>query len=144
MLDSTDRERGRECLALFIEHSSNVQVLEKNIHDNYGESLADYNNCIFDVIQAIAEGMSLKVIQGLVKSNELSEKNSIYQDLLQKQKEEDDFINNPYQVVEGVLTCGKCGSKRTISFNKQNRSGDEPTAVFAKCVNCKASWVYSG
>jgi hypothetical protein len=58
--------------------------------------------------------------------------------------EEDDFIENPFQVEEGVLECYKCGSKRTISYTKQTRSADEPASVIATCINCKNKWVYSG
>ena len=56
------------------------------------------------------------------------------------QKEEDDFIANPAEVVEGVLECNNCGSKRTVSFSLQTQSGDEGTAVWARCVECKATW----
>lgn len=50
--------------------------------------------------------------------------------------EEDDFIENPPQVEEGVIECKRCKSLRTISFNKQTRSGDEATAVFVRCSEC--------
>ena len=50
--------------------------------------------------------------------------------------EEQDFIENPPVVEEGVIECGKCKSKRTFSFNKQTRSGDEAVTVFVRCANC--------
>ena len=46
---------------------------------------------------------------------------------------------SPAEVEEGVLEC-KCGSKRTISFTLQTRSGDEGTSVWARCVECGNKW----
>jgi DNA-directed RNA polymerase subunit M/transcription elongation factor TFIIS len=56
--------------------------------------------------------------------------------------EENDFIECPYDVAEGVLKCGKCGCKKIFSFSKQTRSMDEPTTVFARCSNkeCGHKW----
>ena len=46
----------------------------------------------------------------------------------------------PYSVIgpnveieEGVMECTKCGSKKTYSYTKQTRGGDEATTVFAIC-----------
>ena len=55
------------------------------------------------------------------------------------EKEENDFITNPLVVEEGVLEC-ECGSKRTMSYSKQTRGGDEATSVFAQCVECGRKW----
>ena len=55
------------------------------------------------------------------------------------QQEQDDFVTSPAEVEEGVLEC-KCGSKRTISFTLQTRSGDEGTSVWARCVECGNKW----
>jgi len=51
-------------------------------------------------------------------------------------EEEDNFIENPPKVEEGVIECKRCKSLRTISFNKQTRSGDEATTVFVRCSEC--------
>jgi len=55
------------------------------------------------------------------------------------QKEQDEFVTMPAEVEEGVLEC-KCGSKKTISFTLQTRSGDEATSVWARCVSCGTKW----
>ena len=57
-----------------------------------------------------------------------------------KIKEEESFIITPFEIEEGVLECGKCGSKKTYSYTKQTRSGDESTTVFAVCYKCSRSW----
>jgi DNA-directed RNA polymerase subunit M/transcription elongation factor TFIIS len=80
----------------------------------------------------------------LVEKNATGFNNKYFEEERKNQKEQDDFIENPFEVAEGVLTCGKCGSNRTFSYAKQVRSCDEGTSVFATCMNCKNKWVHSG
>lgn len=62
-------------------------------------------------------------------------------DIIRKEiQEEEDFILNPPVVDEGVIQCKRCKSSRTISFNKQTRSGDEAVSVFVRCVDCGAQF----
>lgn len=49
-------------------------------------------------------------------------------------------LETPLEVEEGVLQCRRCGSKRTISFQRQIRSADEGATTFAECVQCGAKW----
>ena len=56
------------------------------------------------------------------------------------QKELDDFIMNPPEVEEGVLSCPKCKSIKTYSVQKQIRRADEGYSLFAKCYHCKHQW----
>jgi DNA-directed RNA polymerase subunit M/transcription elongation factor TFIIS len=57
-----------------------------------------------------------------------------------KIEEENDFMVCPYEILEGVLMCKKCGCKKIFSFSKQTRSMDEPTTVFALCSECGNKW----
>jgi DNA-directed RNA polymerase subunit M/transcription elongation factor TFIIS len=50
------------------------------------------------------------------------------------------FLENPFTVDEGVLECNKCGSRKTMSYQLQDRSGDEGTSTYGKCFQCGASW----
>lgn len=59
-----------------------------------------------------------------------------YYNIKQTFREEEDFIMNPPIIEEGVISCKKCKSKRTFSFNKQTRSSDEAVTVFVRCVDC--------
>jgi DNA-directed RNA polymerase subunit M/transcription elongation factor TFIIS len=59
-------------------------------------------------------------------------------------QEENSFIANPIEIEEGVLECGRCGSKKTFSYSKQTRGADEPMTTFATCVECDNEWTYSG
>lgn len=55
-------------------------------------------------------------------------------------QEEDDFLENPPAVEEGVMECAKCHSKRTFSFSKQTRRADESATVFIRCSNCNYTY----
>ena len=68
----------------------------------------------------------------------------MFKEIFQRLEEHDDFIINPFEVEEGCTECKKCGSKRVFTYTKQIRSSDEPMTTFAKCVQCKISWTYSG
>lgn len=41
---------------------------------------------------------------------------------------------------EGILTCGKCKSKRVSYTSFQTRSSDEPMTIFAECIECGNKW----
>lgn len=61
-----------------------------------------------------------------------------------KLEEEDEFTQNPFEVVEGVLECTKCKSKRVYYYQKQVRSCDESATTYATCTACGNKWTYSG
>lgn len=51
-----------------------------------------------------------------------------------KENEEDQYV------VEGEVTCGKCGCKRVTKQELQTRGMDEATTTFYRCVKCKLRW----
>lgn len=58
----------------------------------------------------------------------------------QQFQEQDDFIETPPVIDEGVIECIRCKSKRTFSFSKQTRRGDESTTVFVRCSECSKTF----
>lgn len=58
--------------------------------------------------------------------------NSVYDEI----KEEDDFLNNPIKIEDGVIECSRCKSLKTFSYSKQTRASDEGTSVFVTCSQC--------
>ena len=84
--------------------------------------------------------LPLKEVLNNIKTCKYNWDNQYFDDIKSNIKEQDNFIVCPFEVDEGVLECTKCGSKKTFSYSKQTRSGDESTTVFATCVMCKSSW----
>jgi len=76
----------------------------------------------------------------LVKNDRLLWSHPTFDNEKKKIEEENDFMVCPYEISEGVLTCGKCGCKKIFSFSKQTRSMDEPTTVFGLCSQCGHKW----
>lgn len=68
----------------------------------------------------------------------------MYADASKCQAEYDNYILNPFEVVEGVLDCLKCKSRRVFSTSIQNRAADEPLTTVAKCAQCGYRWTQNG
>ena len=47
-----------------------------------------------------------------------------------------DVANAP----DGAFTCGRCKSKKTVYYQLQTRSADEPMTTFVQCVSCSKRW----
>jgi len=41
---------------------------------------------------------------------------------------------------DGAFTCSKCKSKKTVFYEMQTRSADEPMTVFIQCLSCRRRW----
>ena len=100
----------------------------------------NYQDICMDVITMIKKGTKLNPILKYIKSYKLIFNSDHFDDVRDSLSEQQNFLENPFEVDEGVIEC-KCGSRRTISFSKQTRCGDEGTTVFAKCVDCGKSWI---
>lgn len=64
--------------------------------------------------------------------------------LLENERErvqlEIDNLQSSIEAEEGVHQCESCGSERTIAFQKQVRSADEPMSTFVRCLGCGKRW----
>ena len=58
----------------------------------------------------------------------------------QKEKEQDDYIINPFEAEEGVVQCVKCKSRKVYSVSRQTRAADEPMTTVSVCTICKHKW----
>ena len=140
------RSKGIESLESVLKNKSNIKILEKNIHKickNLEDYDSSYRRIIYQTVGDIIKKTNLTTISKNIKNNLVEWDHPIFTQIKIKLNEHDDFIVNPFEVEEGVTQC-KCGSKRVFTYSKMVRSADEPMSTFAKCVECKRNWTYSG
>jgi len=154
MIDQMDeiRNRGKIALRKFLGKEQNVNILEKCVNESVSRYIGSeteevfseiYNNIIYQLINDIINKKELKEILKSVKNNEILWKHPSLKDLIDDEIEQDDFIIQPFEIVEGIAEC-RCGSKRVYSYTKQTRGGDESSTTFNECLKCKSKWTYSG
>ncbi|SCV68014.1 BQ2448_135 [Microbotryum intermedium] len=49
----------------------------------------------------------------------------------------------PQQAETDAFQCGKCKQRRTMYYQMQTRSADEPMTTFVTCLNCNNRWKFS-
>tara|TARA_Y100000591_G_scaffold72454_1_gene60232 strand:+ start:1839 stop:2252 length:414 start_codon:yes stop_codon:yes gene_type:complete len=133
------RTIGKEILGKYIKSNNNVIKLETKVN-KVTDSQEQYNQLILELVRLKREGNDSKVLMNILKTGSFLSNTDEYKEFRSKIEEHDRFLVKPFEVDEGVLECGKCGSNKTISYTKQTRSGDEATSVFALCYNCNNKW----
>lgn len=134
---------GVNILKEVIPSDKNCKIFEKNIR---AISISDvsYQCILYQVVGEVMYGKDKKIILSNLRNAKAGWEHPDFQEIRNSIDEQDDFVENPFEVEEGVLDCGKCGSRKVFSYSKQCRSSDEPMTTFATCVNCKNTWVYNG
>lgn len=139
------RENGIKALSLVLNSEKNCKTFEDLIFQKTENDIDIYNWCLYQVIGMLLKDKNeMKEIAKNIKKGKIGWDNIIYNDIKLKIEEYDDYLLKPFDVVEGVVQCGKCHSKKTWSVQKQTRGGDEPMTTFSKCVECSYQWSYSG
>ena len=151
-MEEQTRLNGKIALRKYINKEQNVSILEKNVNEstlsylkltkkeNFSET---YNNIVYQMINDIINKKELKEILNNLKTNQILWKHQSLTDFIDDEIEQDDFIIQPFEIVEGIAEC-RCGSKRVYSYTKQTRGGDESSSTFNECLKCKSKWTYSG
>ena len=44
------------------------------------------------------------------------------------------------EVADGIFVCNSCKSKKTVYYQMQTRSADEPMTTYVTCTNCNKKW----
>lgn len=143
MLELALRTVVKNALKLVVKNESNVNTLEKNIFQVSNDDENIYKNITFQVVNDIRNGKKLPEVLNDIKNFKVNWKHSSLNEYIQEEIEQDNFIIQPFEIVEGITEC-KCGSKRVYSFTKQTRGGDEISTTFNECLSCKSKWSYSG
>ena len=159
---SSYRTTGKSALNIVLNKETNVIMIEKYVFEtsqdqtkyriDEQELQKVYIQNIYQIVGDISRGLKLKDILSNIKNGKLGWDHSAFNEIKSRIDEQDGFIENPFQVEEGIFECkaidkksGKlCGSKRVFSYTRQVRSSDEPMSVFSTCVQCGSKWVYSG
>jgi len=142
--NSEYRKNGILAISSVLKNRKNILILEKYVYEKTIESLdvenveENYTNNIFQLIGDILNDGSTNLTKILtaIKNKKIGWNHKIYRETSNKMNEQDEFIKNPFEVVEGVLEC-KCGSKKVYSYQKQCRGADEPMTTFAKKIKKK-------
>jgi DNA-directed RNA polymerase subunit M/transcription elongation factor TFIIS len=141
------RANGKNSLQKVIKNPKNIDIIENNIHkicsdfDDYEQKYKEY---IYQVIGDTLNKVPLKTILENIKNKNVGWNHSCFQTFKAIMEEQEEFIENPFEVVEGAMECQKCKSKRVFYYQKQSRSCDEGFNTYASCCNCNAKWTIRG
>ena len=156
---SSYRTTGKSALNIVLNKETNINMIEKYVFETSENQTDDkeqlekvYIQNLYQIIGDISRGVKLKDILSNIKNGKLGWEHIAFNEIKNRIDEQDGFIENPFQVEEGIFQCkfidkksGKiCGSKRVFSYTRQVRSSDEPMSVYSTCVQCGSKWVYSG
>ncbi len=139
-MEATFKEKFQQIIKSKKNRENVVRYLKEKL-PNQGNNITqeDLNTFYFLMYEMHVEWSLCPKLEELflyMKEKNLGFDHVFFQEIKHKLKENDDFIANPPQVEEGVIECNRCKSKRTISFSKQTRSGDEALTVFVRCAEC--------
>ena len=152
------RDKGISALSTVLKQQQNIRIIEKHIYEmsckegKINEDIEQiYKLNIFQTVGDIMKGEKLKELIENIKNGNLGWSHPAFKHMQNMIDEQNDFIENPFAVEEGVLECKArdkngivCGSKRVFSYQRQVRSADEPMTTFASCCQCGTKWQYSG
>ena len=134
-----DRNKGKEILQKILENISSVNLIENSVYKYYKD---DYIDTIFQVCGLLTT-YNVKQTNDFIKNRRIPWNIPEFDDDIQNEKIEFDFIETPFEKTESVIDC-VCGSSNVMTFSKQLRSSDEGTSVIAICMSCKKRWIEGG
>ena len=133
---------GKEFLTTILKHPHNVDMLDKYIRLNVATE-DEYKDIAYELgtelLSTPHKKPTLQAMLTRLKHKQIGWNHPTFQPFIHSLQEEDSFLTSPLEIEEGVLEC-QCGSKRTISFQRQTRSADEGCTTFAQCVECGKKW----
>lgn len=134
------RANTKKTLSSFMKSEKNINIIENAIY-NYTYNKQEYSDTLKYVIGIMFE-KSLKDILADIKERKTNFKSDIYYHCDDNIRKEVSKIQTPIEVVEGMFTCKKCGSKKTHHIAIQTRRSDEPPTIDIRCLNkeCLFRW----
>lgn len=134
-----------KALSTVLGQPKNVRIFKKHIDRLAIGDEDELARVVYQIVGDILTAKNnLKSIISNVKNHRIGWEHTTFNEVKKKLEEHDDYLVNPFEVAEGIAECGKCGSTRTFSVQKQCRSSDEPMTTFSQCVECGNTWTYDG
>lgn len=137
------RQQGKDTIAYFVRDPSMCDVIDDVIY-TVSRTEEEYMDIVYEFLTDILEPNptpdTIRRTLYRISKNKTLWNHPRYDTIRNDIEEQDNFSSRPIEVEEGVMECFKCGSKRTISFQKQTRSADEGFTTFVQCVQCKSRW----
>lgn len=133
---------GKDLLSKILSSTHNVDLVDKYMRtatssdDEYADLVYEIST---ELLTLANKKHTIQQILKRLKQNQIGWNHPKFQPYIDRASEEDSFLTSPLEIEEGVLEC-QCGSKRTISFQRQTRSADEGCTTFAQCVECGKKW----
>ena len=137
------RTKGKLALSTMLKIPKNIIIIEKLVH-NSTSSESEYTELMYQTIADLKDSESIKDVYSSIKNGFIGWNHFNFKEMSRRINEQNEFIENPFEIEEGLHECRKCGSRRVFSYNKQVRGSDEGTSVFCECVACHSKWRESG
>ena len=147
------RKTSIKLLSNYIKDDKTVKDIENDIYSETGDNkVILYKEYIYQIIGDILKNKNISDIQSNIKQNKIGWSHDSFNQLRIRMEEQDNFIENPFEVAEGVQQCktinkntGKiCNSRRVMYYQIQERGADEPMTTYNECCACGAKWKYAG
>jgi DNA-directed RNA polymerase subunit M/transcription elongation factor TFIIS len=126
--------------------SDDSTVLEELVYTKSKDSKS-YRNILSDIHTFVTiDNKSYSDVVKLLNDERFMWNHPKLDDISTVQNEIFSYIENPFEIVDGMFKCPKCGNTKTVSYSKQTRSSDEGMSTFVFCTNrlCKHGWMYRG
>ena len=137
------RDKGKQIIRTVLKREQNVITLENIIFDKHPHSQQDYFTAVYEAVGfLIRTPMSKDTIVECIRlqqTNKIGFDDVEFDESRRRIDEIDQFATHPFEIEEGISECS-CGSKRTITFQKQTRAADEGATTFSHCVECGKKW----
>ena len=117
----TVRENGINALSKLLKNEQNIRIIEKILYKTTmfvepDDFEIQYTSNLYQVCFDIKGKKLLKDVVNNLKKIKIGWDHETFDDIKYQISEQDDFIENPFEIEEGVIEC-KCGSKRVFSYS---------------------------